>query len=61
MKYSKERPTEVGWYWMRQGFGKIRKASVVYVRRYVETLAIDNWPLPKNAEWAGPLEEPEDA
>jgi hypothetical protein len=33
---------------------------IEYVRDYGGRLCIMNWPIPEDAEWAGPLEAPEE-
>ncbi len=59
LKWTKKKPTEVGWYWKKQrdfdGYG----VDIVCVRVYARKLCIINWPIPDNAEWAGPIPEPE--
>ncbi len=51
MRWTKEPPTEPGWYWLRQAS---TKGLVQIVRACVEELPY-NW---EDAEWAGPIQEP---
>ena len=53
--WTKKQPTEIGWYWLRDFAGD----RIVYVRKYVDKLCIENWPIPdKNIKWAGPIPSP---
>lgn len=51
LRWTKEPPTEPGWYWLRQAN---TKDLVQIVRACGEELPY-NW---ENAEWAGPIQEP---
>jgi len=61
--WTKEQPTEPGWYWKRRT-GKHKKVwkerdEIIYIRNYVGSLCISNWPIPdKDIEWAGPILKP---
>ena len=64
MKWTKERPTVSGWYWLRSSFDEA----------YVHHVNINEMPPPEgpfdakewmytgsvHVEWAGPIPEPED-
>ena len=67
MEWTKERPTEPGWYWMRRPGEDLQ---VVEVRQFNGGLKIMNHEQPylskdlndprlEQAEWAGPLKVPE--
>jgi hypothetical protein len=60
MKWKQELPTEPGWYWLKE---PREDARIVYVRMYVDQLAIGNsaikgWPSLERSLWAGPIAEP---
>ena len=55
LKWTKQKPTKEGWYWQRN---YRKEVSITYVRKYGGTMCIMNWSIPKDSEWAGPLEEP---
>lgn len=57
--WANEKPTEPGWYWIRepQPHG-LQRSRVVHVRLYSGKLCIENWEIPSNAEWAGPIQKP---
>lgn len=59
--WTKKKPTEVGWYWKREFRKTWDFLSVVEVRWYGREMCVGNWAVSDTAEWAGPLEEPEDA
>lgn len=54
MYWSKKKPTKEGWYWLRNK----KEIGIVFVRLYCDELCITNWPIPDDAEWSGPIEEP---
>ena len=56
MKWTKEKPTEEGWYWKRDYNG----IDIVFVRWYARKLCITNWEIPDDVEWAGPIPEPKE-
>lgn len=59
MKWRKQKPNKPGWYWMkRRVFGEESEVSVVKVRIYGKKLCIQNWELPNDCLWAGPIREP---
>lgn len=61
--WTKKTPAKPGWYWHRnlRGSDIDRVPEVIYIRLYVNRLAIsnsaitDSWP---GGEWAGPLRLP---
>jgi len=61
LKWSKEKPTEPGWYWIKDNLG----TEIVRIEEISGTLSIwyerdyEAYPVPNNAEWAGPIPEPE--
>ena len=63
MKWTRDKPTEIGWYWLRET-DRFCEAGVSirveYVRWYGRELCIMNWPIPENKEWAGPIPEPKE-
>lgn len=59
--WTKDKPTEPGWYWMRKKDAYERGGffvSVVQLRIYARRLCIMNWPIPDNVEWSGPIQSP---
>ena len=63
MKWTKEKPKSEGWYWLKQKDSFDNRGyfiRVEYVRWYDKKLCIMNWAIPDNAEWAGPIPEPEE-
>lgn len=60
MKWTKEKPTVPGWYWKREITWDHLNSSIVYIRLYAGKLCIENWQIPDDAEWAGPLSEPKE-
>ena len=65
MKWTKQTPTEPGWYWQKRTnpiYTEIwgDEKQIVHIRYYAGNLCIMNWPIPnKDHEWAGPIPEPE--
>jgi len=57
MKWTKEKPTIPGHYWIKDSLG----LRVVIVREYRNQMCILNWPVPTDSEWAGPLSLPEES
>jgi len=53
--WTKNKPTEPGWYWYKRMGGDV---DIVYVRWYGKKLCIMNWEIADDAEWAGPIPEP---
>lgn len=65
MRYTKEIPSKVGWYWLKTTSMSLggEDPRVVYVRKFagifaVDTLEITNEGYWKGAEWAGPIPQP---
>jgi len=61
--WSREQPTEPGWYWKRRDKKYKRdlkeKDEIVYIRNYCGELCIGNWTIPvEDIEWAGPILKP---
>lgn len=62
MKWTKNKPTEPGWYWVEDRYG----TDIVYIKQVDDEFYIwceensDIYPLSEDAEWAGPIPEPED-
>jgi hypothetical protein len=58
LKWTKEKPTEIGWYW-KKGPNYHYPPEIVYVCEYVGELCIQkNWKIPDYVYWAGPIPEP---
>ena len=57
-KWTKEKPTKPGWYWMRKKYFNVFDTSIKKVRECGGELCIVNWAIPNEAEWAGPIPEP---
>ena len=63
MKWTKEPPTEPGWYWCKDALDTEivnidyfqSTGLCVFIKRDYEAYA-----LPRDAEWAGPIPMPED-
>ena len=63
MTWTKEIPTEAGWYWKRNPSDKYDELECIHVRDYAGGLAIGNsylrgWDGLKRYEWAGPIPMP---
>ena len=63
MTWTKQIPTEAGWYWKRNQSDKYDEPECVHVRDYAGELAIGNsylrgWEGLKRYEWAGPIPMP---
>ena len=72
MEWIKEKPVKPGWYWCKEGAQRISVVHVrrnVVVRNGLACQWVPpkcagpaarkaSWPLPENAEWAGPITEP---
>jgi len=58
MKWTKEKPTVPGWYWMFRKGDTISR--IEYVRKYGGMMCILNWEITDKAKWAGPIPEPEE-
>jgi hypothetical protein len=59
MKWTKEKPNKEGWYWVK--FNSLK--SITYVCKIGNTListAYNYKKIPPEAEWAGPIPEPEE-
>ena len=53
--YTKDIPTEAGWYWRRDKFGQM----IVRIRWYAGNLCITNSKIfTEGVEWAGPIPFP---
>ncbi len=58
--WTKEKPTEAGWYWIKADFWSKEK-DIVYIESSAEGLCLygTDWPVDVyDAEWAGPIPEP---
>ena len=55
MNWTKEQPTKEGCSWQRD---QSEEVNIVYVREYGSVMCTISWAIPKDSEWAGPLEEP---
>lgn len=63
LKWSKELPEDVGWYWKRRPdhFAPHKwEIAIDYVRDYAGKLCIANWEISNVYEWAGPIPLPEE-
>ena len=63
MTWTKQIPTEAGWYWKRNPSDEYDEPECVHVRDYAGELAIGNaylrgWDGLKRYEWAGPIPMP---
>ncbi len=63
MIWTKQTPTEVGWYWKREPLRKYGYPEIVCIRDYAGELALGNSPLSgwkgvADYEWAGPIPLP---
>ena len=63
MTWTKQIPTEAGWYWKRNPSDKYDEPECIHVRDYAGELAIGNsylrgWDGLKRYEWAGPIPMP---
>jgi len=62
LKWTKNVPTEIGWYWRRQKsrYEDSPEIDIVYIRKYAGELSIGNYSINSSveSEWAGPLKEP---
>ena len=56
--WTKKKPTQEGWYWIRKPRIYSEGPHIVYVRWYVNELCIGNWAIAEDAEWAGPIPFP---
>ena len=54
--WTKDKPVKPGWYWMRDK--NDFPSRIEYVKEYARRLYILNWPIPDDAEWAGPIPLP---
>ena len=66
MKWTKERPTKPGWYWMRAGCDYPRSVVQVYEMsgelRYTDLdLNESRFIVTSDKEWAGPVVEPDES
>jgi len=64
LKWTKEKPTEIGWYWRMDCRPESISVSgieieIVFVGLCCGKLMISNWGLPEGYEWAGPIPEPQ--
>jgi len=60
-KWTKETPTEAGWYWTRDIHAGRHAAipRIVQIRWYVDKLCVGNWAISTtNVQWAGPIPMP---
>jgi len=63
LKWTKESPTEGGYYWLKGASYELIPTSIVYVGNGCAWFAGTNWNLPlplEDAEWLGPLDAPPD-
>ena len=60
MKWTKKKPTVPGWYWRRKLEWDELRTSIVEVRLYSGKMCIENWKIPDDGEWAGPISEPKE-
>jgi len=61
MYWTKQKPKDEGWYWMRRPdpFKKNEfEDSIEYVRNYAGKMCIINWEISDNCLWAGPIPHP---
>ncbi len=61
MNWTKNRPTQPGWYWWRLGTYTV---EVVHFEQHIDgdvgSSSFDGRLAHPDSEWAGPLEEPEE-
>lgn len=68
MIWSKETPTQLGWYWWRRSkFNNKRPLQIIEDSELTGQLMTKRWvaildrdPLTMSGEWAGPIPEPEE-
>lgn len=61
LRWTRETPTEPGWYWMRRGSGYPDPQVVLLDFDCFWVVGVDeSFPL-RDGEWAGPIPEPEEA
>ena len=62
LKWTKDKPTKEGYYWLKEDK---TESEIVLIQELFDGLWIwiqrdeDVYALPEDAEWAGPIEEPE--